>query len=121
MATLQIDPQLPTLTTAQSLCGWRREFCVELPTAGAARIFVRAVERPSFKASELQRGMLFERLDSRFGDLEGFVEAARRDLEHLAETARRSAPTKANLYVALEYDRAAWERVQHALERWARR
>jgi hypothetical protein len=121
MATLQLEPELPVVTPAQSLYGWRREFCVELLGDGAARIHVRAVEKSSLKAAELQRGTLFHRLDSRFADLAGCVEAGRADLERLADTARRAPPAKANLYIALEYDRAAWERVQAALDRWARR
>jgi hypothetical protein len=121
MAELQIDPQLPEITPAQSLSGWRREFCVELLGEGGARIFVRAVEKSSFKASELQRAILFHRLDSRFTDLAGCVEAIRTDITRLADTARRTRPDKENLFASVEYDRSAWERVQHGVERWARR
>jgi len=121
MATLQVDPQLPAITLAQSLTGWRREFCVELLGEGGARIFVRAVEQSSFKASELQRGVLFQRLDSRFSDVAGCVEALHADLGRLADTARRAMPDKANLFITLEYDHAAWDRVQQGVDRWARR
>ena len=62
MATLQVDPKLPDITPAQSLTGRRREFCVELLGDGGARIFVRGVEKSSFKAAELQRAILFQRL-----------------------------------------------------------
>ena len=54
MTTLQIDPNLPEITPAQSLTGRHSEFCVELLGDGGARIFVRAVEKSSFKATELQ-------------------------------------------------------------------
>ena len=50
MATLQIDPKLPEITPAQSLTGWRREFCIELLGDAGAKIFVRTVEEGSFKA-----------------------------------------------------------------------
>jgi hypothetical protein len=121
MAELQVDPDLPEITPAQSLTGWRREFCVELLGDGGARIFVRAVEKSSFKASELQRAILFLRLDSRFTDLAGCVETLRTAIARLADTARRTRPDKENLFATVEYDRAAWERVQHGVERWARR
>ena len=121
MATLQIDPNLPEVTPAQSLTGWRREFCVELLGEGAARIFARSVEASSFKATELQRAVLFHRLDPRFTDLSGCIEAMRPDLERLADTARRIRPDKENLFATVEYDRTAWERVQQGVDRWARR
>jgi hypothetical protein len=121
MATLQIEPSPSTITPAQSLGGWRREFCVELLGDGGARIFVRSVEASSFKAAELQRGVLFHRLDLRFNDLAGCVEAVQPDLLRLVETARRTQPDKANLFAPVEYDRSAWERVQQGVERWARR
>jgi hypothetical protein len=118
---LHIDPTPAAITPAQSLSGWRRELCVELLGDGNARIFLRAVEHSSLKATELQRAVLFHRLDSRFGDLEGCVDKLRPELEQLAATARRTVPDKANLFVALEYDRAAWDRVQHGIDGWARR
>jgi hypothetical protein len=121
MAELQIDPNPPEIKPDLSLIGWHREFCIELLGNGDARIFVRAVERSSFKATELQRAILFQRLDSRFTDLAGCVEFIRADLARLADTARRSRPTKENLFTTLEYDRTAWERVQSGVEHWARR
>lgn len=121
MAALQLDPKLPDITPAQALTGWRREFCVELLGDGGARVFVRAVEKSSFKAAELQRAILFHRLDSRICDLEGCVEAIRSDLDRLIDTARRTRPDKENLFATLEYDRAAWERVQQGIDRWAKR
>jgi hypothetical protein len=121
MATLQIDPTLPEITPAQSLTGWRREFCIELLGEGAGKIFVRSVEASSFKATELQRAILFHRLDGRFTDLAGCVEAVRPDLERLADAARRIRPDKENLFATVEYDRTAWERVQQGVDRWARR
>lgn len=121
MASLQVDPEVPQITPEQSLTGWRREFCVELRGDGAARVFVRAVETSSLKASELQRAILFHRLGPRFTDVAGCVEAMRADLERLADTSRRVRPDKDNLFAAVTYDRAVWERVQHALDRWARR
>ena len=121
MAELHIDPNLPEITPDLRLIGWHRELCVELLGNGSARVFVRAVEKSSFKASELQRAILFLRLDSRFTDLRGCVEFIRTDLTRLADAARRFRPTKDNLYTALEYDRAAWEHVQSGVERWARR
>ena len=120
-ATLQVDPKLPDITPAQRLTGWRREFCVEVLGDGGARIFVRAVEKSSFKAAELQRAILFHRLDSRVRDLEGCVEAIRPDLDRLIDTARRTRPDKENLFASVEYDRAAWERVQQGIDRWAKR
>ena len=121
MATLQIDADLPAMTTAQSLTGWRRECCVELLGDGAARIFVRTVEASSFKAAELQRAILFHRLDPRFIDLSGCVEAIRPDFERLVDGARRGHPDKENLFVTVQYEHSAWERVQNGLDRWARR
>jgi hypothetical protein len=121
MATLQIDPDMPQITPAQSLTGWRRELCLELLGEGAARVYVRAVEQSSFKAAELKRAILFHRLDPRFNDLAGCVEALRTELERLADTARRIRPDKEHLFAAVSYDRAAWERVQYGLDRWARR
>ena len=121
MATLQIDSSLPEITLAQSLIGWHREFCVELLGDGAAKIFVRAVEQSSFKAAELQRAILFHRLDARFTDLTDCVAALQPDLERLADTARRTRPDKQQLFVAVEYDRTVWERVRQGIDRWARR
>ncbi|MDO8419440.1 MAG: hypothetical protein Q7S90_05325 [Rubrivivax sp.] len=121
MATLHIDPDLPAITPAQGLAGWRREFCIELLGDRAARVFVRAVEASSFRASELQRAILFQRLDPRFTDLAGCTQALQDPLERLADTARRTRPNKDNLFRALEYDHPAWECVQHGIERWVRR
>jgi hypothetical protein len=121
MATFQIDPDLPPITPAQSLTGWHRELCVELLGDGAARVFVRAVERGSFKATELQRGILFQRIDPFFIDLAGCVAAVHANLERLVNSARRTLPTRDNLFTTLEYDRSAWEQVQAAIDRWARR
>lgn len=121
MASLQIDPNFPELTPAQGLTGWHREFCVELLGDGDARIFVRSVEQSSLKATELQRAVLFQRLSPHFTDLTGCVEALRPDLEILADTARRTRPDQANLFATVEYDRIAWERVRHGVDRWARR
>lgn len=110
MAPLHVDPKLPDITPVQSLTGWRREFCVELLGEGGARVFVYAVEKSSFKASELQRAILFHRLDSRVRDLEGCVQAIRPDLDRLIDTARRTRPDRANLFAALEYDRKCPEK-----------
>jgi len=121
VATLQVDLKLPDITPAHGLPGWHREFCIELLGDGGARIFVRAVAKSSFKAAELQRAILFHRLDSRGRDLEGCVEAIRPDLDRLIDTARRTRPDKENLFASLEYDRAAWERVQQGIDRWAKR
>ncbi|MEO5695943.1 MAG: hypothetical protein ABIQ60_02275 [Burkholderiaceae bacterium] len=121
MATLQVDPNLPEITPAQSLGGWRREFCIELLGEGSARIFVRQVEVSSFKAAELQRAILFHRLDPRFTDLAGCADAIQADLQRLADTARRTRPEKDNLFAAVEYDRPAWEQVRLGVDRWARR
>jgi hypothetical protein len=120
MATFQVDTDIPQITPAQSLTGWRRELCIELLGDGAARIFVRAVEKSSFKAAELKRGILFHRLDPRFMNLPGCVEGIRPDLERLVDTARRDQPDKENLFAAVAYDREAWERVQRGIDRWAR-
>ena len=121
MATIHIEPDFPQITPDQSLTGWHREFCVELLGDGAARVFVRAVEASSFKATELRRGVLFQRLDARFTDLAGCVDFIKADFEHLVDTARRTRPDKDNLFATAEYDRTAWERVQQGLQRWARR
>jgi hypothetical protein len=121
MTDLQIGPDWPDITPSQSLAGWHREFCIELLGESRARIFVRAVQAVSSKATELQRGILFQRLDSRFSDLPACLEAMRGDLDRLVGTARRVAPASTNLFRVVEYDRAAWERVQHGLERWGRR
>jgi hypothetical protein len=121
MATLQVDPNLPEITPAQSLTGRHREFCVELLGDGGARVFVRAVEKSSFKAAELQHAILFHRLDSRLRDLGGCVEAIRVDLDRLVDAARRTRPNKDNLFASVEYDRAAWERVQQGFDRWPKR
>ena len=84
-------------------------FCVELLGEGAARIFVRAVESSSFKATELRRAILFVRLGARFSDLPACVDAIRPDLSILADTARRrSRPDKDNLFATVEYGRDAW-------------
>jgi hypothetical protein len=120
MATFQIDPDVPPITPAQSLTGWHRELCVELLGDGAARVFVRAVETSSYKATELQRGILFQRLDPRFGDLAGCVAAIHADLERLVDAARRTPATQDNLFATVEHDRTTWERVQAAIDRWAR-
>ena len=89
MAELQVDPNLPEIKPDLRLIGWHRELCIELLGNGEARLFVRAVEKSSFKATELQRAILFQRLDSRFADLAGCVEFIRKDLALLADTARR--------------------------------
>ena len=60
-------------------------------------------------------------IDSRVRDLEGCIEAIRADLDRLIDTARRTRPDKENLFASLEYDRAAWERVQQGIDRWAKR
>jgi hypothetical protein len=121
MATLQIEPELPEITPAQSLAGWRRELCIELLGEGAARLFVRAVDQSSFRAAELQRAILFQRLDPRFTDLAACAQALRGELERLADTARRTRPDKDNLFRSVEYDHASWERVQQGIDRWRRR
>lgn len=119
--TLHIDDAPTTLTTEQTLTGWRREFCVELLGDGQARIFLRALEAPSLKATELHRGVLFHRVGSSFTDLAGCVAAARKQLEHLASTAVRQQPSKDNLFAAVSYDRSAWDQVVNVLESWQRR
>ena len=119
--TLHIEENPKTLTTEQTLTGWRREFCVDLLGDGQARIFLRAVEAPSLKATELQRGVLFHRVSSAFADLPGCVAAARDPLEKLAATASRQQPSKDNLFAAVTYDRNAWDHVINAVERWQRR
>lgn len=122
MATLQIDIDSATpLSPEESLSGWRRELCVELLGDGAARIFVRAVEMPSSKAAELQRGILFHRVDPRLTGWSQCIDAVRPDLERLVDSARRTEATQANLYSAVSYDRSAWERVEQGIDRWSRR
>ncbi|MGM9483189.1 hypothetical protein ACS5PN_18485 [Roseateles sp. NT4] len=119
--TLQIEENPTALTSEQTLTGWRREFCVELLGDGQARIFLRAVEAPSLKATELQRGVLFHRVSSAFTDLAGCVAAARDTLERLARHAARQQPSKDNLFAAVTYDRNAWDQVVNAVEGWQRR
>ena len=121
MATLHIDLDFPVLTPELSLTGWRREFCVELQGSGAARVFVRAVETGSLKADELHRAIVFHRLETRFADLPGCIEALRPSLERLAESARRVQPAQDNLFASVTYDKAAWEGITKELDRWARR
>lgn len=120
MATLHVDDHWPEIEPLHSLTGWRREFCVELLGDGGARIFVRAVPASSQKAEELKKAVLFHRIDTRFADLAGFVDSARPTLEQLAMTATRHAPDKDNLFTAVAYDTALWERLVQALERWQR-
>ena len=119
--TLQIHDIQPTLTSEQTLTGWRREFCVELLGEGQARIFLRALESASLKATELHRAVLFHRVSAVFTDLAGCVDAAREPLEHLARTAVRQLPSKDNLFAAVTYDRGAWDSVVTAVEGWQRR
>lgn len=119
--TLHIDETQTTLTTEQTLTGWRLEFCIDLLGDGQARIFLRAMEAPSLKATELHRGVLFHRVGSTFTDLGGCVAAARDPLERLAGTAVRQQPSKDNLFAAVTYDRGAWDSVVNAIERWQRR
>jgi hypothetical protein len=121
MTSLQIEPDLPGIPPDLALMGWRREFCVELLGEGTARVFVRALETASLKADELRKAVLFHRLEPRFADLPDCVAALRTDLERLAESARRVQPSKDNLFAAVTYDKAAWERVTQGLDRWARR
>ena len=121
MTKLQIELSLPDITPVQSLTGWRREICIELHGSGAGRVFVRAVETGSLKAAELQRGVLFHRMDPRFADLAGCIEAIRPALESLADVAQRVRPNKDNLFVSVIYDRAMWQRVQDHIERWGRK
>lgn len=120
-ALLQVDADVPPLSPTESLNGWHREFCVELLGEDGARVFVRTVRQSSFKASELQRGILFHRLDPRFTDLPGCAAALHKELKCLTATARRSVPSKANLFITLDYRRDAWERVEEGVDRWARR
>lgn len=119
--TIHIDDNPPALTSEQTLTGWRREFCVELLGDGQARVFLRAKESASLKATELQRGVLFHRLGTTFADLNGCVAAARDPLERLASTAVRQQPSKDNLFAAVTFDRNAWESVVTAVEQWQRR
>jgi hypothetical protein len=119
--TLHIDDETLPLTSEQILTGWRREFCVELLGDGQARIFLRALEAPSLKATELHRGVLFHRLGSSFSDLAGCVAAAREPLEQLARSAVRQQPSQDNLFAAVTYDRQAWDQVVNAVEQWQRR
>lgn len=117
----QIDDTPATLTPAQTLTGWHREFCIELLGEGQARLFLRVVETASLKATELHRGVLFHRVGAGFADLAGAVAAAREPLEQLARSATRQQPSKDNLFAAVTYDRAAWDRVTGALDAWQRR
>jgi hypothetical protein len=119
--TLEIEPDPAALTSEQTLTGWRRELCVELFGEGRARIFLRAVEAPSLKATELHRGVLFHRVSSAFTDLAGCVAAMRGPLEQLAGSATRQQPSQDNLFAAATYDRRAWEHVVSAVEDWQRR
>lgn len=121
MARLQVDPEPAPLTPEQSLAGFKRELCFELLGEGHARIFVRNVQQSSFGAAELQRGVLFIRLDPRFRDLPAYVQSLQPMLDTLADTARRMRPDKDNLFQVLQYDRAAWHEVQMATDRWSRR
>lgn len=118
---LQIDDTPTGLTPAQTLTGWRRELCVELLGEGQARVFLRAVEAASMKATELQRAVLFHRVGAGFHDLAGCVAAARAPLEALARSAVRQTPSKDNLFAAVTYDRAAWDRVMSVIDDWQRR
>ena len=120
MANLHVDPELPVLTQVQSLTGWRREFCIELLGRGEAKVYVRAVEASSYKATEFKRGILFHRIDPRFADIAGSVEFLRHDLERLADTAQRVQPNRDNLFATVSYERETWERVQKGLDRWLR-
>jgi hypothetical protein len=121
MANLEVDPDRPALTAAQTLTGWRREFCVELLGEGRARIFLRALESPSMKADELRRAVLFHRVGAGFDDLDGCVAAVHEPLEQLVRTAVRQQPGKDNLFAAVTYDREAWNRVVQGIEHWQRR
>lgn len=118
--TLQIEDATITLTPEQALTGWRREFCVELLGAGQARLFLRALEVPSLKATELHRGVLFHRVGAGFANLSGCVAAARAALEDLAGSAVRQQPSQDNLFAVVSYDRKAWERVVSAVDAWQR-
>jgi hypothetical protein len=119
--TLDIDETRTTLTAEQTLTGWRREFCMELVGEGRARVFLRAVEAPSLKATELHRSVLFHRVGSAFADLPGCVATVRDTLEFLARTAVRQQPSQDNLFAAVTYDLQAWESVVNAAEDWQRR
>ena len=119
--TLNIEDNQISLTSEQTLTGWRREFCVELLGEGQARVFLRLVEAASLKATELHRGVLFHRVGSAFADLAGCVAAAREALEQLARTAVRQQPSKDNLFAAVTYDRSTWDRVVLAVDQWQRR
>ncbi len=121
LAGITLTPDWPAITAAQSLAGWHREWCLELLGDGQARVFVRVVARSSLRASELQQGRLFHRLDVRFQDLAGCTQALHPELDRLARSARRAAPCKDNLFITLQYDRAAWDRIEDGLDRWARR
>ena len=118
---LQIDDTPATLTPAQTLTGWRRELCVELLGEGQARVFLRAVETASMKATELRRAVLFHRVGAGFADLPGCVAAAREPLEQLARSAVRQQPGKDNLFSAVTYDRGAWDRAVGIVDDWQRR
>lgn len=118
---LQVDDTPATLTPAQTLTGWHREFCVELLGESQARIFLRVVEAASLKATELHRGVLFHRVGAGFGDLPGCVATCREALEQLARSAQRQQPSKDNLFAAVTYDRAAWERAIGLVDAWQRR
>jgi hypothetical protein len=111
----------PELTPAESLAGRRLEFCIELLGDGSARVFARKVEESSLKATELRRAVLFHRLDARFTDLIGCVEAIRSHIQRLADSAQRIEPVSECLFAIVKYERAAWERVQQGLNRWVRR
>lgn len=101
--------------------GWRREFCVELLGDGQARVFLRATEKPSLKATELRRGILFHRVGSSFADLPGCVAAALAPLEQLAQGAVRQQPNVENLFAEVTYQPSAWEAVVNAVDQWQRR
>lgn len=119
--SLHIDETDTPLSTEQSLMGWRREFCVELLGDGQGRVFLRAVEAPSLKATDLQRGVLFHRVSTGFADVAGCVAAARDPLERLVGTAVRQQPSKENLFAAVTYDRGLWDQVTGAVDQWQRR
>ena len=119
--SLQIDDTPALLTPAQTLTGWRRELCVELLGDSQARVFLRAVEAPSMKATELRRAVLFHRVGAGFADLAGCVAAAREPLEALSRSAVRETPSKDNLFAAVTYDREAWDRATAVFDDWQRR
>ncbi|MFG6465803.1 hypothetical protein [Roseateles sp. BYS87W] len=118
---LHLDPQLPELTPAQALTGWRRELCIELLGDGRARVFMRLLHAPSHKAAELQHGVLFHRVGAGFQDLPGCMEAAGDALRRLVASAQRQLPCRENLFVAVIHDAQAWEAVTDAVDRWQRR